>query len=108
MIEFGDHATILRFSLSWWNVKREEAYPAVTSQTIVRWIREGKAHPDYIPGSDAPRLQDWTGVKTVTVKHARLVSVGEPKVSPSAPPWRWRERLTPARPISTWKRLPRY
>ncbi len=76
VIEFGDHATILRFSLSWWNVKRQKAYPTVTPVTTMRWIREGKAHPDHIPGSDAPRLQDWTGVKTVTVKHARLVCVG--------------------------------
>jgi hypothetical protein len=78
VIEFGDHATILRFNLSWWNLKRDKAFSTVTPRTIMRWIREGKVLPQNIPGLDSPPINGWSGIKAVTVKRARLVCMGEP------------------------------
>jgi hypothetical protein len=87
-IEFGDHATILRFNLSWWNAMRDKAYPSVSPATIMQWIRQGKVRPENIPGLDTPRIRDWSGVKSVTVTRAKLVCVGEPGV-PTLRPFAW-------------------
>jgi hypothetical protein len=63
-IEFGNHARISQIRLLWRNLKRERLYPTATPETLIKWIREGKAGWEPPP---ADRFTDWPAVKKLTI-----------------------------------------
>ena len=65
-IEFGDHGKISRILITWRNMERENSYPTVSAEMMVKSIREGKAVQGYLPGNVGDI--DWSRVKSVTIK----------------------------------------
>jgi hypothetical protein len=62
-IEIGHHAKISRILVSWRKYTRAKLYSVATPETLMKWIREGKA-VWYAP--DAPDL-DWPSIKKMVV-----------------------------------------
>ncbi len=69
-IEFGDNGKIIQIILNWQNLQRDKLYSAATPQTILQWIREGKAYQKQMVLSDREVFIDWSTVKSLTITNA--------------------------------------
>ena len=85
-ISFASHKAISKISLKWPRVERSKSYPTASSQTIIRWIRQGKSVHGYIP-MDFGDI-DWTTAKSMTITKAEAcyLTVAK-KVYPIASLW---------------------
>src|SRR5208283_4017623 len=66
-IEFGEHGKIIKIDLSWRNLERYKSYPAATPETIIKWMRQGKAVQ-----SPSDTEVNWLTVKSLTIEKAQL------------------------------------
>ena len=64
-IEFGDHGKICKLDLTWQQLEREKAFHTATRETIIKWMREGKAVQNIIFTNIS--FIDWAAVQSVTV-----------------------------------------
>jgi hypothetical protein len=64
-------------------LKRYKAFPTVSPDTIIKWIREGKAKQGGIPMNSNDI--DWTTAKSLTIKKAEICYYAGDRFSPS--PW---------------------
>ena len=80
-IEFGPHGRPVGIDLTWPNLERHKSFRTVTTETIIRWIREGKA----VQGGIALNLPDidWMTAKRLTVKKAEICYYAGNHLSPS-------------------------
>jgi hypothetical protein len=81
-IFFGEHGNPVHIDLSWRDLERIKSCPTVTRETIIKWIREGKAVQGGIP-MNLPDI-DWASVKSLTVKKADLCYYAGDRMAPSA------------------------
>jgi hypothetical protein len=65
LIDFAHDAKISHILVSWRNYKREKRYPAATPETLLKWIREGKAV--WWPAGGAPTYPDWDSAKKIAI-----------------------------------------
>jgi hypothetical protein len=80
-IRFGDHGEVVKISLSWRKPQRYCRYAIASPETIIRWMRQGKAVQNMLPG-DIPGI-DWQTVKSVTLKQAQLCCYAGDPFKPS-------------------------
>jgi hypothetical protein len=69
-IEFGENGKPSKIMLSWRNLERHKAYPTAPPQTLIKWIRQGKAVQGMVR-MDAEPI-DWKTVKSVTITASKL------------------------------------
>jgi hypothetical protein len=79
-IEFGEHGEPVKIDITWRNLERHKSYRPATPETIINWIRDGKAVLSPMPDNVAPI--DWLTVKSLTIKQ---VVVGHYAGSPFSP-----------------------
>ncbi len=85
-IYFASHGSISRISLKWPRVERHRSYSTVTPQTLVQWIRRGKAVHGMVPVESA--AIDWNSFKSLTITKSEVCFVtGELFVHPIASLW---------------------
>jgi hypothetical protein len=65
-IHFGQHGEPITITIAWRTLKPYKAYPTVSQQTMMEFLREGKAYQGLIPDNSNPI--DWAAVKSVTIK----------------------------------------
>jgi hypothetical protein len=82
-IYFGEHGKPVHIDLSWRDLKPYKSYTTAAPETIIRWIREGKAVQGAIPMNLPPI--DWPTVKSLKVKKADLCYYAGDRLAPS--PW---------------------
>jgi hypothetical protein len=76
-VRFGHHGKVVMMSLSWRMIERNKRYATASPETVIGWIRQGKAVLNMLPG-DIPGI-DWSTVKSLTLKKAQLCCyAGEP------------------------------
>lgn len=80
-IAFGEKGEPVKIDLSWRNLERFKSYSTAEPETIVKWIRQGKAVQGGIPMNSPPI--DWSTVKTLTVKNAEIRYYAGTRFSPS-------------------------
>jgi hypothetical protein len=80
-IEFGEYSKLTKIMLSWRNLERHKVYPTASPQTLIQWIREGKAVQGMIR-MDAESI-DWKTAKSLTITGARLCYYGGSPFEPS-------------------------
>jgi hypothetical protein len=80
-IEFGENGKPTKIMLSWRNLERHKVYPTASPQTLIQWIREGKAVQGMIH-MDAESI-DWNTVKNVNITRAKLCYYGGGPFEPS-------------------------
>lgn len=80
-IFFGEHGKPIKIDISWPNLEHYKSYPTVTSDTIVRWIGEGKA----VHGGISMNLPDidWSTIKSLTIEKAEIAYNAGNRFSPS-------------------------
>ena len=69
-IRFGDHGKVTGISISWRNPQPYKEYPTVSPETLIRWIRQGKARQNMIAANLPPI--DWKTVKDVVITKVRV------------------------------------
>lgn len=69
-IRFGDHGRISKLSVSWRNLQLHKQCAAVSPETLVKRVREGKAVQGMLLMGTDPI--DWKTVKSVTITAAKL------------------------------------
>ena len=67
-IDFGEHGKITKIQIAWRNMERDKSYPTISSEIMVKSIRDGKAIQGLIP--DNLGGIDWPTVKSVNIKKA--------------------------------------
>jgi hypothetical protein len=72
-IEFGHHAKVSRMLLCWRTLERDKFYPVATPETLLKWIREGKAVYEPSPDYDI----DWSSVKRMAITKITPFYFGE-------------------------------
>jgi hypothetical protein len=82
-IFFGDGGKPIHIDLSWRELGRVKSFNTVSSETIIQWIREGKAVSGGMPMNLPPI--NWATVKSMTVKNADLCYYAGDRLAPS--PW---------------------
>lgn len=80
-IEFGEYGKPTKIMLSWRNLERHKLYPTASPNTLMQWIREGKAVQGMIR-MDAETI-DWRTVKSLTITGAKLCYYGGGTFEPS-------------------------
>jgi hypothetical protein len=78
---FGDHGKVSQISISWRKIERHKRYATASLDTLARWIRQGKAVQNMLPG-DVPGIV-WRTVKGVTISKAELSYYGGGPFEPS-------------------------
>jgi hypothetical protein len=73
-IFFGEHGQVSKISLWWPKVERDKLYSTATPETIIKWMRNGKAVQGRIQW-DSNGIY-WPTVKSVTVKKAEICYLG--------------------------------
>ena len=80
-VEFGDHAKIIKLSVSWRRLDPQRTFPTARRETLVRWIQKGKAVYGPIPGNLAG--VDWKRAHMITIKKAELAYYAGTTIEPS-------------------------
>ena len=80
-IEFGEYGKPSKIMLSWRDLERHKVYPTVSPQTIIQWLREGKAVQGMIR-MDTEWI-DWNRVKSLAITGAILCYYGGSPFEPS-------------------------
>ena len=80
-IFFGEHGKPVRIDLSWRNLERYKLSPTATAETLVNWLRAGRAVQGGIPMNLPPI--DWATVKSLTVRQADLCYYAGDRLAPS-------------------------
>jgi len=73
-IFFGERGKISKISLWWPKVERDKLYSTAKPETIIKWLRNGRAVQGRIPW-DANGIY-WPTVKSVTVTKAEICYLG--------------------------------
>ena len=73
MIEFGHNERVSNITVSWRKLARDKLYPLATPETILKWIREGRAVCESSPDNDI----DWPSVKNMTINKVTPYYFGE-------------------------------
>ena len=68
-VEFGEFGKPSKIYLSWRNLERYKACPTVPPETLIKWIRQGKAVQNRVR-LDAEPI-DWSTVKSMTISVAK-------------------------------------
>jgi hypothetical protein len=79
--DFGAHGDLVGIDLSWRDMERYKSCPTTTPETIVKWIREGKAVQGGIPMNS--EAIDWPTVKSLTINKADLCYYAGERFAPS-------------------------
>jgi len=80
-VEFGEQGKPVKIDLSWRSLERYKSYPAATTETLIKRIREGGAVQCPIP--DNFGVIDWQTVKSLTVWKAQLCYYAGDRFNPS-------------------------
>ena len=73
-ITFGQHGEIIKMDIYWRRLKPFKSHDTGSPETIIKWIREGKAVQNGIVMNELPI--DWNAVKGLTIKEAAIVCFG--------------------------------
>jgi hypothetical protein len=73
-IFFGEHGHVSKISLWWSKVARDKPYSTAKPETIIKWMRNGRAVQGRLPW-DSNGIY-WPTVKSVTVKRAEICYLG--------------------------------
>jgi hypothetical protein len=76
-VEFGDHAQITKLSLSWRKIQRTKSYPTATPQTIVEWLRKGRATYRLATRGLGTWPIDWASANQITINKAQAFYWGQ-------------------------------
>jgi hypothetical protein len=80
-LRFGDHAKLIKLSISWRNITPHMEQPTASPDKIAKWIRQGRAVQGMLR-MDAEPI-DWKTVKSLTVTRAELCYYGGSPFEPS-------------------------
>lgn len=78
---FGPHGRPVHIDISWRGLNRVKPVNTVSPETIMEWVRHGKAMQGGIP-MNLPAI-NWQGVKSLTVKSADLCYNAGDRIAPS-------------------------
>jgi hypothetical protein len=80
-MRFGDQGKVVKISLSWRKAEHYKRYATASPETVIRWIRQGKAVQNMLPG-DIPGV-DWNTVKSLSLNKAQLCCYAGDPFKPS-------------------------
>jgi len=75
-IEIGHHAKMSQIIVGWRNLKRDKLYQVAKPETVVKWIRDGKAFLQRAPDSHV----NWTLARKMNIVKATPFYFGEPYI----------------------------
>ncbi len=79
-VHFGNHGKISQLKLSWRNLEHYKSIPSPPPQTIVSWLREGRAF--YSPHTQEGEGINWLDVKKITVNSLSACLYGNGRREP--------------------------
>jgi hypothetical protein len=69
-IEFGPRGVPVKIDISWPGLERHKSYPAATPETVINWIRSGRAVQGML-STDSEGI-NWATVKILTITKAQF------------------------------------